>query len=292
MLTRKKSLKIQERLGMRIGVAYGSSRIPIVKNAQQALEVLDELYKIGFKAFLIPKELLMNIKNISDLYKEHYTNLLRIKTIASKYNIELSIHNNSLPEDPRLDEELKIFSNVASVMDVRSLIIHPTFYSRMPQDQALRLVVYKINEMVNELRIKSRIGIETTGRLSELGSVEDVIDMVKRTTRTEPILNWAHIHARSSGAITSEDDFRRILDKIRSEVGQYWLKEAFFIFSGISYGPSGAIQHRSVVRSDMKLEHLIKSVQSLNIKGTLIFETPNRENDILGILQELGDMVR
>jgi len=292
MLTRKKSLKIQERLGMRIGVAYGSSKIPVVKTPEQALEVLEDLYKIGFKAFLIPKELLMDIKNISDLYKEHYTNLLRIKTIASKYNIELSIHNHSLPEDPHLGGELKIFCNVASVMDARSLVLHPTFYSRMPQDQALRLVVYKINEIVNELRIKSRIGIETTGKLNELGSVEDVIDMVKRTTRTEPILNWAHIHARSSGAITSEDDFRRILDKVRSEIGQYWLKEAFFIFSGISYGPSGAIQHRPVVRSDMKLEHLIKSIQSLNVRGTLIFETPNRENDILNMLQELGDMVR
>jgi len=292
MLTRKKSLKIQERLGMRIGVAYGSSRIPIIKTPQQALEVLEDLYKIGFRALLIPKELFADIKNISDLYKEHYTNLLKIKTIASKYNIELAIHNHSLPEEPYLDEELKIFSNIANVMDARSLIIHPTFYSRMPQDQALKLVVYKINETVNELRIKTRIGLETTGRLSELGSVEDVIDMVKRTTRTEPILNWAHIHARSSGAITSEEDFRRILDKVRSEVGQYWLKEAYFIFSGISYGPSGALHHRSVATSDMKLEHLIKSIQSLNVKGTLIFETPSREKDILDILQELGDMVR
>lgn len=292
MLTRKKSLKIQERLGMRIGVAYGSSKIPVIKTPQQALEVLEDMYKIGFKALLIPRELFTGIRNISDLYKEHYTNLLKIKTIASKYNIELSIHNHSLPGDPQLDEELKIFCNVANVMDTRSLIFHPTFYSRMPQDQALRLVVYKINETVNELRIKSRIGIETTGRLNELGSVEDVIDMVKRTTRTEPVLNWAHIHARSSGALTSEEDFRRILDKVRSEIGQYWLKEAYFIFSGISYDPSGALQHRSVVRSDMKLEHLIKSIQSLNIKGTLIFETPNKEKDILDMLQELGDMVR
>ena len=292
MLIRKKSLKIQERLGMRIGIAYGSSKIPIVKTPQETMEVLEDLYKIGFKALLLPRELFTGINDTSDLYKEHYTHLLKIKTIASKYNIELSIHNHALPEDQRLDDELKIFCNVANVMDARSLILHPTFYKMMPQDQALRLVVYKINEIVNELRIKTRIGIETTGTLSELGSIEDVIDIVKRTTKTEPILNWAHIHARSSGAITSEDDFRRILDSVRSEIGQYWLKEAFFIFSGISYGPSGAIQHLPLSRSDMKLEQLIKSVQALNIRGTLIFETPNREKDILDVLQEMGDMVR
>jgi deoxyribonuclease-4 len=292
MLIRKKSLKIQERLGMRIGVAYGSSGIPIVKTYDQALHTLEEFYRVGFRAFLLPKDLFMGINNISDLYKEHYTNLLKIKTIASKYNIELSIHNSSLPEDPKLDEELKIFCNVANVMDTRSFIIHPTFYSRMPQDQALRLVVYKVNEIVNELRIRSKIGIETTGSVRELGSVEDVIDIVRRTTRTEPILNWAHIHARGSGILTSESDFRKILDIVRSEVGQYWLGEAYFIFSGITYGPSGAIKHMPIKRSDMRLEHLIKSIQSLNIKGTLIFETPNRERDILDMLQELADMVR
>ncbi len=292
MLIRKKSLKIQERLGMRIGVAYGSSNIPVVRNANEALSVLEDLYRVGFRAFLLPKELFENIEDISDLYKEHYTSLLKIKTIASKYNIELSIHNHSLPEEPMLDNVFKIYCNIANVMDARTFVIHPTFYSRMPKEQSSKLVVYKINEIVNELRIRSKIGIETTGRVGELGSVEDVVDIVRRTTKTEPVLNWAHIHARGAGALTNENDFRRILDKVRAEVGQYWLKEAYFIFSGISYGPSGGIQHRPVARSDMKLEHLIKSIQALNIKGTLIFETPNREKDIVDILQELGDMVR
>ncbi len=292
MLIRKKNLKIQERLGMRIGVAYGSKSMPVIKDSAQALQVLEAFYKIGFKAFLLPMELFEGIENISDLYKDHYNNLLKIKTIASKYNIELAIHNRSLPSDPKLDEKLKIYSNIANVMDARSLIIHPTFYKNMPQDQALRLSVHKINEIVNEARVRSKIGIETTGKLSELGSVEDVIDIVKRTTHTEPVYNWAHIHARSSGMMTSESDFRRILDKTRSEVGQQWLNNAYFIFSGVSYGPSGAIQHKPILRSDMNLEHLIKSIQSLNIKGTMIFETPNREKDILDMLQELGDMVR
>lgn len=292
MLIRKKSLKIQERLGMRIGVAYGSSSTPVVKTTNDALRVLEDLYRVGFRAFLLPKELFDNINDISDLYKEQYTNLLKVKTIASKYNIELSIHNNALPEEPMLNNIFKIYCNIANVMDARTFIIHPTFYSRMPKDQASRLVVYKINEIVNELRIRSKIGIETTGRVNELGSVEDVIDMVKRTTKTEPVMNWAHIHARSSGALTSENDFRRILDKLRSEIGQYLLNDAYFIFSGISYGPSGGMQHRPVDSSDMKLEHLIKTIQALNIKGTLIFETPNREKDIVNMLHKLGDMVR
>lgn len=292
MLIRKKSLKIQERLGMRIGIAYGSSRIPVVKKASEALSVLEDLYRVGFRAFLLPKQLFDNVKDISSLYKEHYTNLLKIKTIANKYNIELSIHNNSFPEEPMLDNALKIYCNIANVMDAKTLVVHPTFYPRMPNSQALKLMVYKINEIVNEMRIRSKIGIETTGRADELGSVEDVIDMVKRTTRTEPVLNWAHIHARDRGLLTHETDFRRIIDKVRADTGRQWLNDAYFIFSGISYDRNGALQHKPLARSEMRLEHLVKSIQAMSIKGTLIFETPNREKDIVDILHELGDMVR
>ena len=277
MLIRKKSLKIQERLGMKIGVAYGSHKIPIVRNASDTLNVLEDLYRVGFRAFMLPRELFDNINNPSDLYKEHYTNLLKIKTIASKYNIELSIHNNKLPEEPNLNKAFKIYCNIANVMDARALIIHPNFYSRMPQDQASRLIVYKINEIVNELRIRHNIGIETTDNSRELGDVEDVVDMVKRTTKTEPVINWAHMHSRSGGAMTTENDFRRVLDKVRAEVGNQWLSNVYFIFSGVSYSTG---QHKPIIGSDMKLEHLIKTIQSLNIKGTRIFETPGRDQHL------------
>jgi deoxyribonuclease-4 len=263
-----------------------------VKKPSEALNVLEDLYRVGFRAFLLPKELFANIKDVSDLYKEQYTSLLKIKTIASKYNIELSIHNNALPEEPALDNVFKIYCNIANVMDARSLIVHPNFYGRMPHSQALKLTVYKINEIVNEMRIRSKVGIETTGHVDELGSLEDVVDMVKRTTRTEPVLNWAHIHGRDRGVLTHDTDFRRIIDKVRAEVGHQWINDAYFIFSGADYDRNGAGKHKPIARSDMRLEHLIKTIQALNIKGTLIFETPNREKDIVDILQDLADMVR
>ena len=290
MIIRKKVLKIQDRLGMNIGIAYGISSNPVVKTADQALNALRELYKVGLKAFLLPKELFSGILTTTDLYKDYYGELLRIKDIAKKFNIELAIHHPSLTDQP--DEELKTYSTIMSVMDCRTFIIHPTFYRNMPQEQALKRVVYKINEIVTGLRMRIKIGIETTGRVDELGSLEDVIEIVKRTHDTEPVLNWAHIHARGSGALRSEEDFRRVLDNVRSQVGQSWLGNAYFIFSGISYGPSGEIKHVALSRSDINLRFLIRQIMSLNIKGTLIFDDPSKEKLILRMLEDLADMVR
>jgi deoxyribonuclease-4 len=293
MLIRKKALKIQERLGMRIGIACGTSKTPLVRTPNDVLNALRDLYRIGLKAFVLPPELFAGIRTTSDLYKTHYGSLLKIKDIANKSNIELSIHRPTFPDDPAaLDEVLKTFSSIASIMDCRTFIIHPTFYKMIPQDQALRLVVYKINEIVSGSRTDVSIGVETTGRMNDVGSLEDVIDIVKRTRSTEPVINWAHIHARGSGALRTQEDFKRILDKVRSSIGSGWLQNAYFFFSGISYGPSGEIKHIPLSRSDINLEHLIKEIMSMNIKGTLIFEDPGKDKFILDMLDTLADMVR
>jgi endonuclease IV len=83
-----------------------------------------------------------------------------------------------------------------------------------------------------------------------------------------------------------------VVEQVRQKVGQQWLKDVFFIFSGVRYGPSGETGHISFTKSDMKLEHLIRTILSYGIKGTLIFDEQDREKQVVAILDELGDMVR
>ncbi len=281
---------MQDRLGMKIGVTYGVSTIPVVKTIDQALEALRELYKVGFRALVLPPELFANIQDTTELYKEYYGDLLRLKNIAKKFGIELSLRQTDFGDMP--ENKLRLFSTISSVMDCRTFAIHPNFYSRMPQQQALKLVVYKINEIVNELRVKAKIGIENTGRVGELGSIEDVIEICKRTTNTEPVINWAHIHARGAGYLKTQDNFRSVVDQLNRGIGQAWMRDAYFFFSGIKYGPSGELGHMSFIGSDLKLEHLIRTALSYGITGTIIFEEPEREKKIVDILDQLGDMVR
>lgn len=290
MLIRKKSLKMQERLGMKIGVTYGVSTIPVAKTIDQTIEVMRELYKVGFRALVLPPDLFAGIKDTTDLYKDAYGDLLRLKNIAKKFGIELSLRQTDFGDMP--DNSLRIFSTIASVMDCRVFVISPGFYPRMPQSQALRLVVHKINEIINELRVKAKIGIETSGRPDDLGSVEDVIEICKRTTNTEPAINWAHLHARGGGCLRGQDDFKAIIEKVRQGVGNQWLRDAYFFFSGIKYGPSGEIAHTSFVNSDIRLDYMIRAALSYGMGGTIIFEEPERERHVVDMLDQIGDMVR
>lgn len=291
MLTRKKLLKIQERLGMRIGVMHGTYKNPSVRTMKETLDALNELYKVGLKAFVLPREMFGNITDTSDIYKVHYGNLLKIKELASKYNIELSLHHPTLSDQP--DRDLKIFCSISSIMDCRTFIINPNFYSRMSHEQALKLVVYKINEITTDQQQSNiKIGVENTGKSKELGNFEDAIDIVKRTQGTEPVINWGNIHARGAGALRTQEDYRRILEKLRQEIGPRYFSNAYFIFSGVSYGPSGKINNIPLRQSDIKLEDLIREIMSFDIKGTIVFDDPQKEKFIVNTMEKLADMVR
>jgi hypothetical protein len=290
MLIRKRALKVQERLNMRLGVMYGISSVPVVRTTDQTLHVLRELYKIGMKAFVLPRDLFSGVITSGDLYKEFYGDMLKIKEMAQKFNIELALRYPDLPENP--DDALKVFCTICSVMDCRIFMINPNIYKNMPQDQSVRLSVYKINEIMTGLRTQCKMGIETTGKISEPGSLEQVVDMAKRTKGTEVTLNWANIHARGSGALRTEDDYRNVLSYVTNGIGRSWLDDAYFIFSGVSYGPSGRIRTIPLDKSDISLKNMIRQSVSFGVKGTLIFDDPDKEKLILNILDDLGDMVR
>ncbi|MFH1770397.1 MAG: hypothetical protein ABH828_02460, partial [archaeon] len=230
------------------------------------------------------------ITETSDIYKVHYGNLLKIKDLANKYNIELSLHHTALSNQP--DETLKIFRNLSSIMDCRTFIINPNFYSMMSHEQALKLVVYKINEIFIDQQADVKIGIENTGKSRELGGFEDAIDIAKRTQGTEVIVNWGNIHARGAGSLRTQEDYKRIIEKLRQEIGPRYFDSAYFIFSGVSYGPSGKIKDIPLKDSDMKLEFLIREIMSYDIKGTIIFDDPQKEKFIIKMMEKLADMVR
>ena len=291
ILIRKRILKIQERLGMRIGIAYGTKALPVVKNLSQTIEALRELYKIGLKAFVLPPELFADIVSHSDLYKSKYGDLLKIKDEAKRYNIELALRMPPISGEP--DEAIRIYTKITSIMDARTVSIRPNFYSNfMPHDQALKLAVYKINEIIASENPRIKIGIETVGKAGDVGSLEDVIDIVKRTNSTEPIINFGMIHAHDSGFLRTRRDFNFVLEKLRKSIGSVYFQNAYFFFSGVRYNSGGYVETIQLSKADINLENMIRETMAAGVKGTLIFEDPMKEKMVLGILDGLADMVR
>ena len=46
-------------------------------------------------------------------------------------------------------------------------------------------------------------GIEVMGRVRDLGSLDDIVEIASRVAWVRPVLDFAHMHATSDGAFTS-----------------------------------------------------------------------------------------
>ena len=52
-------------------------------------------------------------------------------------------------------------------------------------------------------------GIEVMGRVRELGSIDDVVEIASRLDWVRPVIDFAHMHATSDGAFTLGRAVRR-----------------------------------------------------------------------------------
>jgi len=60
-----------------------------------------------------------------------------------------------------------------------------------------------------------------------------------------PAIDFAHLHARGKGAINSEEDYARILDRLSDKLGGYRAKRFHVHFARIEYTAAGEKAHRT-----------------------------------------------
>ena len=305
---RKKNLKIQERTGINIGIKDNFKNIETVSPNRflSVVETLKTSYKYGFKSLVVPQNVLAaptnpkSIVSMSGLYKEIYTGLLQINRTAKKYRIGLSFHADNMyilnTDDNRkrelYREAVRVFCHAAHILDGRLLAIKAGDAKNMYEKEAIRTVVQEINAIVDSLKVETPIGIETTGKISEIGSLKHVTSIVKATHQTEAVLNFGLIHARGAGCLTSQNDIAKVLGEIEKELGSEYLKNPIMYFSTPSYDPSGETGVTPMNRSNLKFENIAKELIDKGIQGTLIVDTPGKELDALKCIKILDENMK
>jgi deoxyribonuclease-4 len=90
------------------------------------------------------------------------------------------------------------------------VVIHPGFLLGRGRAEAIDAVVAQLTTLRERLAAKGRavpFGVEVMGRVQELGSLDDVIEICERLDWVRPVLDFAHLHATSGGGFTGVDAF-------------------------------------------------------------------------------------
>ncbi len=188
-------------------------------------------------------------------------------------------------------EEEKIDASVQRIIDTAavasqagafSITYHAAFYMGKDKETVYNQVKTQTKRIIDILeneKIKVWIRPETTGKATQWGDIDEIINLSKDFEQVLPCVDFSHLHARSAGEYNTYDEFSKVLEKIGNEIGQYALENFHGHLAGIEYTAKGEKQHLNLENSDMNYKDLLKAMKEFGVKGALVCESPNIEDD-------------
>ena len=115
------------------------------------------------------------------------------------------------------------------------------------------------------------------GRVREIGSLDDVVEISRRTGWVRPVLDFAHLHATSDGAYTDAEPFREALEAADEVLAP---RAPFHIhFSDIAYANRNETKHLPYGDGTLRAEPLKEALRKFRRSATVISESPDLESD-------------
>ena len=172
---------------------------------------------------------------------------------------------------------------IAAICGAESVAFHTAFYMGDSPEKAYDTIKKHLKEVLEQLRREdNRVCIrpEVMGKPSQFGSLEEVLDLSTELTGVAPCLDFSHWHART-GESNSYQEFTSILSRIKERLGGATLDDMHIHVSGVAYGNKGERKHLNLEESDLQYVELLKALKDYDVKGLVICESPNLEEDAL-----------
>lgn len=178
--------------------------------------------------------------------------LRKIGEEAKKHGILMSLHTPYFISLSGVDPEKRLKSIdyiqkslwAAEFIGADTIVIHSGSAAKISREEAMKLscdTLEKVIEAIGDTQIK--LGIETMGKVNQLGTLDEVIEQCKVDKRYAPVVDFGHMNAREQGLFTTVDDYRRVFDKIATGLGGDFAKNLHCHFSKIEYTGAGEKKH-------------------------------------------------
>lgn len=188
-------------------------------------------------------------------------------------------------------EEEKQHASVQRILDTArmgkllgaySIVYHAGFYLGEEKEKVFDTIVKKHEEIVEILEKENNdiwIRPETTGKGSQWGDLDEILNLSKNFDNVLPCVDFAHLHARSNGEFNTYDEFCSIFEKIANTLGDKAINNFHAHMAGIAYSPKGEKHHLIFEESDFNYKDLLKAFKAFDVKGVITCESPNIESD-------------
>ncbi len=179
--------------------------------------------------------------------------LKKIGDEAKKHGILMSLHapyfiSLSSVEKEKRTKSIDYISrslHASELLGADTIVIHTGSASAITRDEAMRLAadtLYRNLEVNGDTDI--RMGLETMGKLNQLGTLDEVIELCKISPKYCPVIDFGHLNARHIGKHFPDcDSYRRVFDSIANALGDEYAYNVHCHFSKIEFTAKGEKKH-------------------------------------------------
>jgi deoxyribonuclease-4 len=167
-------------------------------------------------------------------------------------------------------------AGVAVAAGAELVVFHPGFLLGRERADAIDSVVEQLAELRERLEGKGRgvpFGIEVMGRVRELGTIDDVLEISSRLGWVRPVLDFAHMHATSDGGFTEAEPFAAVLegaDEVLEPGAPFHIH-----FTDIAFANRNETKHLPYGEGTLRAEPLRDALARFERPATVISESPD-----------------
>ena len=256
------------------GIRVGPARCPSRESPDLAVELLVER---GYAACELDLE--------SGFWLD-YPWAERLGETAREHDVALSVHAPLFGWVGHLEASGRKWSSALGALDrsagiatacgAEVVVFHPGFLLGRSREDAIDSVVEQLALVRERLEGKGRavpFGIEVMGRVRDLGSLEDCVEISRRTGWVRPVVDFAHMHATSDGAFVGAERFREALelaDGVRAPDAAFHIH-----FSDIAFANRNETKHLPYGEGTLRADPLREALGSFERPATVVSESPD-----------------
>lgn len=171
-------------------------------------------------------------------------------------------------------------ATAAEWMNAHVVVFHPGFYGNKPRELAFINCLEALKDLAESLKSlgirNAKIGPETMGKPSQLGSLDEVLRICEEVEQTQLVIDWSHLHARDAGRFRTLEDFRRVIEKIEGRLGAEAARNMHCHFSKIEFTDKGERRHHALEeeRYGPNFALLASIIVEFKLRPVIISESP------------------
>lgn len=249
---------------------------------KKTLETFAWLQEQGLNAFEYPagNGITASLETFAALGKE-----------AARCGIRTSFHTpyfislSGIEPEKRLKsiDYIKRSNDAALALGADIMVIHTGSAAKISREEAVSLAkdtMYKTLEALPDTPVV--FGLETMGKINQLGTLEEVIDICRMDPRLHPVVDFGHMNARALGNLFPDADaYRRVFDRIAQALGNEVANTLHCHFSKIEYTAAGEKRHLTLEDTvyGPAFEPLMEAIVKDDLSPRIISESAGTQAD-------------